>query len=79
MKLKKQTSFYFFCMAALAASLCFSCNKKQETYLTNFPEEANPALVGNKLVERFLGQWHSMYGSPLRVNETRNQSSYPNV
>ncbi|GHT60478.1 hypothetical protein AGMMS50239_09520 [Bacteroidia bacterium] len=79
MKTKKQTSFYLFFVAALVASLCISCSKKQEACLENFPVEADPVLVGNKLTERFLGQWHSMYGSPLRVNETRNQISYPDV
>lgn len=47
--------------------------------LTDFPAEADPVTVGNKIADRFLEQWHSQYGSPLRVDEPRTQITYPDV
>lgn len=49
------------------------------TELTDFPLEADPVAVGNKISNRFLEQWHSQYGSPLRVDEPRTQVTYPDV
>lgn len=53
----------------------------QNTYpqLFSFPPKADPITIGNKLVNRFLEQSHSQYGSPLRANEPRTQITYPDV
>lgn len=53
--------------------------EKVNSVLTDFPPEADPVAVGNKISNRFLEQWHSQYGSPLRVNEPRTQVTYPDV
>lgn len=64
-------------------SLLCSCsvNNKDtvDSYFSDFPENANPVEVGKKLSDRFLEQWHSQYGSPLRVDEPRTQVTYPDV
>jgi unsaturated rhamnogalacturonyl hydrolase len=51
----------------------------EESSLTNFPDNANPQVIGKLLVERFLEQTHSQYGSPLRIHEPRTQITYPDV
>lgn len=63
---------------ALAAVLG-SCGNTQKADLTHFPENADPAIIGHRVAERFLEQPHSQYGSPLRANEPRTQITYPDV
>lgn len=53
--------------------------EKMNVELTDFPSVADPVAVGNKISNRFLEQWHSQYGSPLRVDEPRTQITYPDV
>lgn len=57
----------------------FGYRGKANTELADFPLEADPVAVGNKISNRFLEQWHSQYGSPLRVDEPRTQVTYPDV
>ncbi|MDC2739389.1 glycoside hydrolase family 88 protein [Bacteroides ovatus] len=57
----------------------FRGHKEADYLLTDFPAEADPVTVGNKIADRFLEQWHSQYGSPLRVDEPRTQITYPDV
>lgn len=69
-----------FCAALMTAALLSSCRNEESTgYFANFPPEADPVIIGNKIADRFLEQGHSQYGSPLRVNEPRTQITYPDV
>ena len=63
------------------AVYAFTCVNRNvvKNQLTDFPKEADPVAVGNKIANRYLEQWHSQYGSPLRVNEPRTQITYPDV
>lgn len=56
-----------------------SCSTPHDYDLKNFPKEADPVAIGNKIANRFLEQPHSQYGSPLRINEPRTQVTYPDV
>ncbi|WP_336616462.1 glycoside hydrolase family 88/105 protein [Bacteroides acidifaciens] len=64
---------------AVICAFTFSGHNKVDRLLMDFPLEADPVAVGNKISDRFLEQWHSQYGSPLRVNEPRTQVTYPDV
>ena len=59
---------------AVICAFTFRGHKEADYLLTDFPAEADPVTVGNKIADRFLEQWHSQYGSPLRVDEPRTQS-----
>ena len=56
---------------AVICAFTFRGHKEADYLLTDFPAEADPVTVGNKIADRFLEQWHSQYGSPLRVDEPR--------
>ena len=62
---------------AVICAFTFRGHKEADYLLTDFPAEADPVTVGNKIADRFLEQWHSQYGSPLRVDEPRTQITYP--
>ena len=47
--------------------------------LNQFPKDADPVMIGNRIMNRFLESAHSQYGSPLRANEPRTQITYPDV
>lgn len=64
---------------AVICAFTFRGHKEADYLLTDFPAEADPVTVGNKIADRFLEQWHSQYGSPLRVDEPRTQITYPDV
>ncbi|WP_418214438.1 glycoside hydrolase family 88/105 protein [Bacteroides difficilis] len=78
--MRKNNILVFWVM--ICVGLCACKSGKQQTVndlLSNFPVEADPVQVGNKLADRYLEQWHSQYGSPLRINEPRTQITYPDV
>lgn len=62
-----------------ACAFTFSQREASDSQLKGFPAEADPVTVGNKIANRYLEQWHSQYGSPLRVDEPRTQITYPDV
>ncbi|WP_303207818.1 glycoside hydrolase family 88/105 protein [Bacteroides oleiciplenus] len=68
---------YVFVIVILFASC--SQSKVQDYDLTKFEENADPVRIGNLIINRFLEQPHSQYGSPLRINEPRTQITYPDV
>jgi unsaturated rhamnogalacturonyl hydrolase len=68
-----------FAGVAVICAFTFGGHNKADRLLADFPAEADPVMVGNKISDRFLEQWHSQYGSPLRVNEPRTQITYPDV
>lgn len=51
----------------------------QRKYFKNFPDNANPITVGNKVAERFLSRPHSTYGNPLKMHLPAPQITYPDV
>jgi rhamnogalacturonyl hydrolase YesR len=77
--MKCERQFFLYVLTAVFAVLLSCCDRSQNMSLKNFPAEADPINVGNKLTERFLEQGHSKYGNPLRANEPIRQISYPDV
>ena len=68
-----------FLTVALTTLALVSCTPKEAGYFDNLPPEADPIMIGTKITNRFLGQGHSQYGSPLRIDEPRTQITYPDV
>lgn len=70
-----------FSVVVLTALILVSCDNvsQKKGCFDNFPANADPVEIGNRITNRFLEQWHSQYGSPLRVNEPRTQITYPDV
>ena len=64
---------------AVICAFTFRGHKEADYLLTDFPAEADPVTVGNKIADRFLEQWHSQYGRSLCVDEPRTQITYPDV
>lgn len=63
----------------LVSCVLSSCSRKETHYFDNWPKDADPVEIGQKITNRFLSQGHSQYGSPLRINEPRTQITYPDV
>ena len=59
---------------AVICAFTFRGHKGADYLLTDFPAEADPVTVGNKIADRFLEQWHSQYGSPLRIENRVHKS-----
>ena len=67
---------------SLGLILCvftFSSCTENKSDLGHFPKDADPVIIGTRLVNRFLEQPHSQYGNPLRINEPRVNITYPDV
>ena len=62
----------------MIVSLTF-CGGEKTNNLSKFPKDADPVVIGNLIINRFLEQPHSQYGSPLRISEPRTQITYPDV
>ncbi|MDR2916176.1 MAG: glycoside hydrolase family 88 protein [Tannerella sp.] len=63
----------------LAAFLLFSCSSKEQNYeLSNFPENADPKDVGNRIAYKFLVTPHTRFGNP-RAEKAPNYITYPDA
>ncbi|QNL48012.1 glycoside hydrolase family 88 protein [Olivibacter sp. SDN3] len=62
----------------LCAILISACDSGSNHDLRNMPEEADPKLIGDKLVELFLNTPNSQYGNP-RPENAPTQITYPDV
>ena len=66
-------------LLAFTLLLATSCRVSKPFETVQFDTLSNPVRVGNLLCNRFFERPHSIYGNPLRFNETPKQITYPDV
>lgn len=66
-------------LLVVSVVLISSCVSVEERYLSDFPDYADPTVVGKRLTAVFIAEPFSQYGSPLRFSEPRTQVTYPDV
>jgi rhamnogalacturonyl hydrolase YesR len=78
--MKKLSVIYLVPLSALLLNFCNEGNvrRSQDYDLTRFPKEADPIIVGTRLIQHFLSMPNSQYGNP-RPPKPPAQITYPDV